>query len=143
MFTEVTPAYVRLIHPIHAMFLAFPLALFVAALLSDIAYFNTFHVQWSNFSSWLIAGGLVGNGFALLWALVDLIRFRRSGMALPRAYVAALLASFVLGFINALVHAKDAWAVMPTGLYLSIAVALLGLVGAWLGYSGYRSVEVR
>ena len=123
--------------------LAFPLALFLAALLSDITYFNTFQIQWSNFSSWLIAGGLIGNGFALLWALVDLIRFRRGGLGLSLAYFIALLATFVLGFINALVHAKDAWAVMPTGLYLSIAVALLGLVAALLGYSGYRTVEVR
>ena len=125
------------------MLLAFPLALFLAALLSDITYFNTFQIQWSNFSSWLIAGGLIGNGFALLWALVDLIRFRRGGLGLSLAYFIALLATFVLGFINALVHAKDAWAVMPTGLYLSIAVALLGLVAALLGYSGYRTVEVR
>ena len=143
MLTGVTPAYARPLHPVHAMLLAFPLALFLAALLSDIAYFNTFQIQWSNFSSWLIAGGLVGNGFALLWALVDLIRFRRGALGLPVAYFVALLASFVLGFINALVHAKDAWAVMPTGLYLSIAVALLGLVAALLGYSGYRTVEVR
>jgi uncharacterized membrane protein len=143
MVMDVTPAYVRPLHPVHAMLLAFPLSFFVAALLSDIAYFNTFHVQWSNFSSWLIAGGLVGNGFALLWALVDLIRFRRGGNALPLAYFAVLLASFVLGFVNALVHAKDAWAVMPTGLYLSVTVALLSLAGAWLGYSGFRSVEVR
>lgn len=143
MLTGVTPAYARPLHPVHAMLLAFPLALFLAALLSDIAYFNTFQIQWSNFSSWLIAGGLVGNGFALLWSLIDLIRFRRGGLGLSLAYFIALLATFVLGFINALVHAKDAWAVMPTGLYLSIAVALLGLVAAWLGYSGYRTVEVR
>lgn len=143
MALDVTLAYARPLHPVHAMLLAFPLALFVAALFSDIAYFNTFHIQWSNFSSWLIAGGLVGNGFALLWALVDLIRFRRGGLTLPLAYFAVLLASFVLGFINALVHAKDAWAVMPAGLYLSLVVALLALAGAWLGYSGSRSVEIR
>lgn len=33
------------------------------------------------------------------------------------------------------------WAVTPAGLHLSVVVALLGLLGAWLGYSGYRSVE--
>lgn len=143
MYTEATTAYARPIHPVHAMLLALPLTCFLAALLSDIAYFNTFQIQWSNFSSWLIAGGLVGNGFALLWALIDLIRFRRGGLGLPLAYFVALLASFVLGFINALVHAKDAWAVMPTGLYLSVAVALLALAAAWLGHSGYRFVEAR
>ena len=143
MGTKVTPTDARPLHPVHAMLLAIPFALFLAALLSDIAYFNTFQIQWSNFSSWLIAGGLVGNGFALLWALVDLIRFRRGGLGFPLAYFVALLALFVLGFINALVHAKDAWAVMPTGLYLSVVVALVAMAAAWLGHSGYRSVEAR
>jgi hypothetical protein len=50
---------------------------------------------------------------------------------------------FVVGFINALVHAKDAAATMPTGLYLSIIATLLALVAAAIGYSGFRSVEVR
>jgi uncharacterized membrane protein len=143
MITNVSRTSARRLHPLHAILLAFPVALFTAALLSDITYFSTFHIQWSNFASWLIAGGLVGNGFALLWTLIDLVRYRRGGSTRPLVYFAALLALFILGFINALVHAKDAWAVMPTGLYLSIAVALLGLVAAWLGYSGNRSVEVR
>lgn len=143
MLTEDTRNIARPLHPIHAILLAFPVALFTGALLSDITYFNSFHIQWSNFASWLIAGGLVGNGLALLWALIDLVRYPRGGSARSLAYFATLLASFILGFINALVHAKDAWAVMPTGLYLSVVVALLGLVAAWLGYSGFRSVEVR
>lgn len=49
---------------------------------------------------------------------------------------------WVLGFINALVHAKDAWATMPEGLYLSAVTTLLALAAAWIGYSGFRSVEV-
>jgi uncharacterized membrane protein len=49
---------------------------------------------------------------------------------------------WVLGFVNALVHAKDAWATMPEGLYLSAIVALLALIGAWIGYSGFRVGEV-
>ncbi len=49
----------RRLHPLHAALLAFPLPLFVGGLLSDLAYWSSFHVQWINFSSWLIAGGLL------------------------------------------------------------------------------------
>jgi uncharacterized membrane protein len=141
MVIEVTPAYARPIHVVHAILLAFPLPFFLAALVSDVAYWNTFQIQWANFSSWLIAGGLLGGGFAMLWALVDLIRFRRSGNRRPLFYFLALLAMFVVGFINELVHAKDAWAIMPEGLYLSIAAVLLAFVASWIGFSGYRSRE--
>ena len=99
-------------------------------------------IQWANFSSWLIAGGLLGGGFALLWALVDLIRFRRAGSPRALIYFVLLLVMFVLGFVNALVHAKDAWATMPESLYLSAVTTLLALAAAWIGYSGFRSVEV-
>ena len=137
-----TTPYVRPLHPLHAVLLAFPFSLFLGALLSDLAYWNTFQIQWANFSSWLIAGGLVGGGFALLWALVDLIRFRRSGGLSALIYFVLLLVMFVLGFVNALVHARDAWATMPESLYLSAVTTLLALAAAWIGYSGFRSVEV-
>ena len=48
--------------------------LFLGALLSDIAYSKTYQIQWNNFSSWLIAGGKLFCGLALLFALVNLIR---------------------------------------------------------------------
>ena len=64
----------RPLHPVHAILLAFPLPLFLGALLSDLAYWSSYHIQWSNFASWLIAGGLVGGGFAMLWALIALAR---------------------------------------------------------------------
>ena len=137
-----TTPYVRPLHPLHAVLLAFPFSLFLGALLSDLAYWNTFQIQWANFSSWLIAGGLLGGGFALLWALVDLIRFRRSGGLSALIYFVLLLVMFVLGFVNALVHARDAWATMPESLYLSAVTTLLALAAAWIGYSGFRSAEV-
>ena len=114
----------RPLHPLHAILLAFPLPLFLGALLSDLAYASSFQVQWINFSSWLIAGGLLVGGFALLWALVDWRRSGTSRSGRPMAYFLVLLAMWVLGFVNALVHAKDAWATMPAGLYLSIVVTL-------------------
>ncbi len=136
-------AYPRPLHPLHAIFLAFPLPLFLGALLSDLAYTSTFEIQWSNFSQWLIAGGLLVGAFALVWGLVGALRSGPAAKSRWVIYFVVLLAMWVLGFINALVHAKDAWATMPAGLYLSVIVTLLALVAAWMGYSGMlRAGEV-
>jgi uncharacterized membrane protein len=118
--------------PLHTILLAGSATLFLGALLNDIAYFKTYQIQWSNFASWLIAGGLLFSGIALLFALGNLIRTRagRSGL-----YALLLLVTWVLGLINAFEHAKDAWAAMPFGLILSVLVTLLGLVTAWVGLS--------
>jgi len=131
----------RPLHPLHTILLAFPFPLFLGALVSDLAYWASFHVQWANFSSWLIAGGLLVGAFALLWALVNLFR-RGTAKGRPALYFVVLLAMWVLGFVNALVHAKDAWAIMPEALYLSAIAALLALIAAWIGYSGFRAGEV-
>jgi uncharacterized membrane protein len=115
--------------------------LFLGALISDFAYRSSLQIQWSNFSSWLLAGGLLVGGFALLWALVDLIRSGTAQRKRATIYFLVLLAMWVLGFINALVHAKDAFAVMPEALYLSTIATILALVASWMGYSGYHSRE--
>jgi uncharacterized membrane protein len=133
----------RPIHPLHAILLAFPLPLFLGALLSDLAYRSSFHVQWANFSSWLIAGGLFVGAFAVLWALINLFRRGTAPKGRRIVYFVVLLAMWVLGFVNALVHAKDAWATMPESLYLSAITTLLALVAAWIGYSGFHAGEVK
>ena len=143
MATILARAEARPIHPLHAILLAFPLPLFLGALLSDLAYWSSYQVQWINFSAWLIAGGLLGGALALLWALINMLRGGAARTARPMTYFVALLAMWVLGFANALVHAKDAWATMPGGLYLSIVVTLLALAAAWIGYSGLPAVGVK
>jgi uncharacterized membrane protein len=135
------PGALRPLHPLHAILLAFPFPLFLGALVSDLAYWSSFQIQWANFSSWLIAGGLLVGAFALLWALVNLFRRRTARKGRLIIYFVVLLAMWVLGFVNALVHAKDAWATMPEGLYLSVVTTLLALVAAWIGYSGFHAGE--
>ena len=142
MATTVDRARPRTLHPLHAILLAAPVPLFLGSLLSDIAYSKSYQVQWTNFSSWLIAGGLVFGGFALLWALIGLLRAdRRAGR--PLVGFLLLLATWGLGFVNALTHARDAWAIMPAGLILSALVAALAGVGAWVGFSGFGLGERR
>ena len=117
----------------HAVIATSALPLFLGALLSDWAYSSSFQPQWINFSSWLLAGALVLAGIALLWAAVDVLRRRGS-----RVYLLLLLATFVLGFVNALVHARDAWATMPTGMALSAVVMVLAIAAGATGLADLR-----
>lgn len=135
--------HLQSVHPLHAMLLAFPLPLFLGALLSDFVYWSTYHVQWINFAAWLIAGALLIGAVVVVWSVVELVRSGRARTGRHVVYVLALLVMWVLGFVNALVHGKDAWATMPGGLYLSVIVTLLALVATWIGYSGLRRGEVR
>ena len=125
------------LHPLHVVLLAGTVPLFLGVLLADVAYFNTYEVQWKNFASWLIVGGLVFCGLVLPWALYELSRigWRVRSSAI---YLLLLVAAWILGFINALAHAGDAWASMPGGLILSTMVAALVLAATWLGMSGSR-----
>ena len=121
--------------PLHAILVAGSVSLFLGALLSDFAYYKSYEIQWSNFASWLIAGALLFCGLALLFALVNLATAdRKAGQ--PVWYVLLLAVTWGLGLINAFQHAKDAWAVMPLGLVLSVIVTLLSCVSAWIGLRG-------
>lgn len=128
--------YRRTLHPVHAMLLSGTIPLFLGGLLSDLAYASNYEIQWTNFASWLIAGGLFFGGFALLWAIINLFRasHRSEHSAL---YTVLLLATWVLGFLNALTHAKDAWAAMPTAPILSVIVVLLACASAWVGFAKF------
>lgn len=128
--------------PLHALMLGGTFALFLGGLLSDVAYYTTQQIQWSNFAAWLIAGAMVFCGLALLFALINLIRAEHKA-GRPVAYFLLLLATFALGLVNCFEHAKDAWAVMPAGLVYSVIVTLLSLVAAWTGLTNLRSGGVK
>ena len=74
--SEVDRSPGRTIHPLHAVLLAGTVPLFLGTVLSDCACSKSDEVQWLNFSSWLIIGGLAFCGLtfcglALLWAVVN------------------------------------------------------------------------
>lgn len=116
-------------YPISAMIVPVPVVCFVGALITDLAYRGSGGtLLWVNFSSWLIAAGLVFGAIAAVVLLVDVFR----GAAGWPAF-ALLLAAWIVEFINSLVHARDGWtAVVPTGLILSIVGAVLVLIAGWL-----------
>ncbi|MEN1958716.1 DUF2231 domain-containing protein [Luteimonas sp. MJ246] len=123
-------------HPVHALLLGGVTFLFIGALLSDIAYARTFEIQWNNFASWLITGGLVVAGAALVSALAGLLPSRRMPGSL--LHFVLLLATWVTGFFNALMHARDAWASMPGGLVLSVITVVLAIVATFFAVRAPR-----
>ncbi len=127
------PAIRPMIGAFQALLLAFPVALFPAALVTDITYLNTAEIQWTNFSAWLLAAGELFAGLLLIAALVSLVR-RRRGRAV--VYFLLVLALFVVGLLNSFQHSGDGWASVGTfGLVLSILGAILALAAGALGYA--------
>ncbi|TZG27631.1 DUF2231 domain-containing protein [Sphingomonas montanisoli] len=139
--TATPPGTQPLLHPLHGLLLAFPIALFPSALFADITYLNTAEVQWTNFAAWLNAGALLVGGFAVLWSVVDAIRLSRTAVAKRGLLLFVLLAvMWIVGLINAFQHSRDGWSsVETTGLILSIVSAVLALGAGWIAFSRRRS----
>ena len=142
MAVTIESRYSNSIHPLHAVLLAGTVPMFLSAALSDAEYASTYEIQWSNFASWLIAGGMVFGGIALLFAIVDLSRPTRRvpGVGI---YLAVLLATWIVGFFNALMHARDAWGSMPGGLVMSVITVVLACLATWIGFATPRIGELR
>ena len=123
------------IHPFHAAVLAGAAPLFVGALLADWAYAKSYQVQWSDFASWLLIGAMVPATLALACALVERVR---GGVGV--SYPVVLAATWIVGVLDALRHARDAWAIMPVAPVLSLVAAVLACVATWMGFSRWRGV---
>jgi uncharacterized membrane protein len=124
-------------HPIHPMLVPFPIACFVGALVTDIAYYATAEMMWADFSAWLLVVGLIMGVLAAIAGLTDFLGNRMIRAQRPAwAHMLGNLAVLVLSAINLLVHSRDAWtSVYPTGLILSVVVVLILPVTGWLGWS--------
>ena len=134
MASIVERAHPKAIHPFHAAMLAGSLSLFLGALLGDYAYSTSYQIEWSNFASWLLIGGMVFATIALVCAVIDLLRGSRAVV-----YTLVLAATWAMGFFDALHHARDAWAIMPTAMVLSVIVAVLAFAATWIGFSSLRA----
>ena len=128
----------RSLHPLHLFLLGGAGCSLVSGFMSDWAYYSSHEIQWKNFASWLIIGGLVFGGFGLLWALIDLFRADQNRRR-PIIYFLLLFTAWIFGFIDELIHGKDAWASMPDALIVSGIVAVLAIAATALGFSTIRA----
>ncbi len=120
-----------------------PLVCFVGALLADIAYVDNPDIQWSNFSAWLLAFGImflgVGIIVSILRYLVTIRRRRR-----PKSWLFLLvLAAAIAGLFDNFIHSHDGWtSVWPVGLTLSALTVLLLLLALVVKLSSLSNTYV-
>ena len=121
-------------HPYASLFLPVPIVCFTGALLTDLAYDNSGgNLLWVNFSSWLLAAGLLFGVIAAILMLIDFARLVELRTTFGWGSFLLLVVTLVIEFVNSLVHARDGWtAVVPTGLILSAISALLIMSYGWL-----------
>ena len=112
-------AIYRLLNPI-------PFGFFVAALIFDIIYANTAEIMWVKSASWLLAIGLL---FAVIPRLINLVQVwitsRRFATRSDRLDFWLNLFAIVAAIFNTFVHTRDAYAVVPTSVWLSLCTVIL------------------
>jgi uncharacterized membrane protein len=107
-----------------------PFGCFVAALIFDIIYSETAVMLWDKGAAWLIVFGLL---FAIVPRLVNLtqvwITSRRTSTRTDKLDFWLNLFAVVVAIVNAFVHSRDAYAVVPTGMWLSVCTVILLSIG--------------
>lgn len=130
------------VHSVYAALVQFPVVCFTLALLTDLAYWQTSYLMWTEFSAWLLLAGIVTGGVAAVFGAVDLLTGYHMRTAWPHAVGGALV--LILAFINNLVHAADGWtSVVPWGLTLSALTVLIIVATAAVGGVPYQAHDVR
>lgn len=103
---------------------------FVGALIFDVAYATNADILWMKAAAWLIAVGLI---VAIVPRFINLARvWKPIAGATPSGGKAAFWLHFLgiaAAIVNAFVHSRDAFAVMPEGLWLSVATVGLFVIG--------------
>lgn len=107
-----------------------PFGFFVAALIFDVVYARSADLMWNKGAAWLLAIGLL---FAIVPRLVNLVQVwitqrRRARMVDKLDFWLNLLA-IAAAIVNSFVHSRDAYAVVPAGVWLSACTVILLCIG--------------
>ncbi|SAK93976.1 hypothetical protein AWB76_06969 [Caballeronia temeraria] len=130
MSTPAPPYCFVVTNAVYGVLNPIPFGFFVAAFVFDILYFRTATMQWGKSAAWLIVFGLL---FAVVPRLVNLtqvwITSRRRALRADRFDFWLNLFAIVAAIFNAFVHSRDAYAMMPAGVWLSAATVTLMAIG--------------
>ena len=123
-------------HPIHPMLIPFPIASFVGAFVSDLAFWNTGNEFWATASLWLLGVGLIMAALAAVAGSIDLFgdnRVLKLGAAHIHAggNVVVVLIELYNWYTR---YANGNGVIVPTGLLLSFLSVALLLVTGWMGW---------
>jgi uncharacterized membrane protein len=106
-----------------------PYGFFVGGLVFDAVYAKTAEILWLKGAAWLISIGLV---VAVVPRLINLAQvwFPGSSGRAPHAMASFWLSLLAIAaaILNAFVHSRDAFAVMPEGLWLSVLTVVLFVI---------------
>ena len=145
-----TSGVARVTAPIYVLLFPVPVVLFIAALVTDIAYAKSATITWLNFSEWLIAAGLLFGALALIVLIVEFCASRAIRAGVGWAHLVLFVAALVVELFSMFIHTRDGWtAVVPSGMTLSIlgVVLLLCAVGTLfrvpVTWVAYREVTYR
>jgi uncharacterized membrane protein len=125
-------------HPLHPMVVPFPIAFFISALATDIAYLSTGSLTWADASMWLLGAGLAMALLAALLGLTDFLgepRVRRIRQAWLHMGGNVLAVALAAGNFALRAAQGPADAISPTGVTLSALVAALLLFNGWMGWA--------
>jgi uncharacterized membrane protein len=115
---------------IYSLLNPIPFGCFVAALIFDYIYAKTAVMLWDKSAAWLIFFGLL---FAVVPRFVNLaqvwITSRRTATRTDKLDFWLNLFAIVLAILNAFVHSRDAYAVVPAGMLLSACTVILLAIG--------------
>ncbi len=141
----------RVAGPVYLLLFPIPVVLFIAALVTDVAYVKSANIMWLNFSEWLIAAALLFGVLAAIALIVEFCASRtiRAG-SIGWSHLVLFFAALVVELFSMFIHTRDGWtAVVPAGMTLSIIGVLLALAAvaalfavpvAWVVH---RHVELR
>ena len=122
-------------HPIHPMLIPFPIAFFIAAFVSDIAYLSSANAGWATASLWLLGVGLIMAALAAVTGVIEVageprIREYRAVWYHAGGNVLAVLIELYNWYSR---YSAGGTTVTSTQFVLSlIAVVLLAFTG-WMG----------
>jgi uncharacterized membrane protein len=112
--SRIAPAVFELLNPI-------PYGLFVGTLIFDVTYMSTRNVFWGKGAAWLVTAGLI---IAIIPRLLNLghiwLQRRRAVSGIERADFCLNLLGIVAAIVNAFVHSRDAYAMVPENVILSV-----------------------
>ena len=120
-------------HPVHPMLVAFPIGLWVFALVCDVASAAGGNNVWQTVAIYCIAAGIVGALIAAVPGLIDYFSIDEAAMKrIANMHLTVNLGAVIIFSINLWLRFR-----LPAQSYLPLAMSIVGVlaigVGGWLG----------
>jgi uncharacterized membrane protein len=120
-------------HPVHPMLVAFPIGLWVFALVCDVAHAVSGNAIWQTVATFCVAGGIVGALLAAVPGLIDYFSIDEAEMKrIANFHLVVNLSAVVIFSINLWLRFR-----LPVESNVPLGLSLVGVLaigfGGWLG----------